>query len=90
MPYRFLSSKKKKIFLQKGLTRREGCAIITSANERTQGLLVLPAGVAEQADARDLKSRDTKVSYRFDPGHRHQGMLKIEAHKAPHSQNIAG
>ena len=29
------------------------------------------AGVAEQADARDLKSRDTKVSYRFDPGHRH-------------------
>ena len=30
------------------------------------------AGVAEQADARDLKSRDTKVSYRFDPGHRHQ------------------
>ncbi len=29
------------------------------------------AGVAEQADARDLKSRDTRVSYRFDPGHRH-------------------
>ena len=39
-----------------------------------KGLLVLPAGVAEQADARDLKSRDTKVSYRFDPGHRHQGI----------------
>ena len=30
------------------------------------------AGVAELADARDLKSRDTKVSYRFDPGFRHQ------------------
>ncbi len=29
------------------------------------------AGVAEQADARDLKSRDAKASYRFDPGHRH-------------------
>ena len=29
------------------------------------------AGVAELADARDLKSRDTKVSYRFDPGYRH-------------------
>ena len=34
------------------------------------------AGVAEQADARDLKSRDTKVSYRFDPGHRHHRGIK--------------
>ena len=32
---------------------------------------VCDAGVAEQADARDLKSRDAKASYRFDPGHRH-------------------
>ncbi len=30
------------------------------------------AGVAELADARDLKSRETRVSYRFKPGHRHQ------------------
>ena len=29
------------------------------------------AGMAELADARDLKSRDTWVSYRFDPGFRH-------------------
>ena len=29
------------------------------------------AGVAELADALDLKSNDTRVSYRFDPGHRH-------------------
>ncbi len=29
------------------------------------------AGVAELADARDLKSRDTRVSYRFETGHRH-------------------
>ena len=36
----------------------------------------LYAGVAEQADARDLKSRDTKVSYRFDPGHRHHNGKK--------------
>ncbi len=36
------------------------------------------AGVAEQADATDLKSVDTKVSYRFDPGHRHQrGIVKM-------------
>ena len=32
---------------------------------------VCDAGVAELADARDLKSRDAKASYRFDPGHRH-------------------
>ena len=37
---------------------------------------MLYAGVAEQADARDLKSRDTKVSYRFDPGHRHHTVKK--------------
>ena len=30
------------------------------------------AGVAELADARDLKSRETRVSYRFEPGVRHQ------------------
>ena len=30
------------------------------------------AGMAELADARDLKSRGTKVPYRFDPGFRHQ------------------
>ena len=29
------------------------------------------AGVAELADARDLKSRETYISYRFDPGLRH-------------------
>ncbi len=32
----------------------------------------ISAGVAELADARDLKSRETRVSYRFKPGHRHQ------------------
>ena len=29
------------------------------------------AGVAELADARDLKSREERSSYRFDPGRRH-------------------
>ena len=33
------------------------------------------AGVAEQADAWDLKSCDTRVSYRFDPGLRHQSYI---------------
>ena len=30
------------------------------------------AGVAELADARDLKSREVHPSYRFDSGHRHE------------------
>ena len=30
-----------------------------------------PAGVAELADARDLKSREVYPSYRFEPGFRH-------------------
>ena len=30
------------------------------------------AGMAELADARDLKSREIYFSYRFDPGFRHQ------------------
>ena len=29
------------------------------------------AGLAELADARDLKSREINISYRFDPGFRH-------------------
>ena len=31
-----------------------------------------PAGMAKLADARDLKSRETNISYRFDSGFRHQ------------------
>ena len=33
---------------------------------------VVYAGMAELADARDLKSREIYFSYRFDPGFRHQ------------------
>ena len=65
--------KKEEKFFKKGLTKERGCAIISNANRKDASLLVLPAGVAEQADARDLKSRDARASYRFDPGHRHQG-----------------
>ena len=35
------------------------------------------AGVAELADARDLKSRETHLSYRFDPGRRHYKQQKV-------------
>ena len=52
---------------KKGLTNGMEYDIITFANRRERIL----AGVAELADARDLKSRDAKASYRFDPGHRH-------------------
>ena len=32
------------------------------------------AGMAELADARDLKSREIHISYRFDPGFRHHNI----------------
>ena len=38
----------------------------------------LYAGVAELADARDLKSRGTQIPYRFDPGFRHQLYRGVE------------
>ena len=69
--------KKRKRFFKKDLTKSIVCAIISNANRKDASLLVLPAGVAEQADARDLKSRDARASYRFDPGHRHQGTENI-------------
>ena len=56
---------------KKGLTNPIRCGIIGNANRTGAQTLGAIAGVAELADARDLKSRDTKVSYRFDPGHRH-------------------
>ncbi len=63
-----------KYFFKKGLTTVKSCDIIA---ERTKGESEPSpsrrfAGMAELADARDLKSRDTRVSYRFDPGFRHQ------------------
>ena len=41
---------------------------MSNAEENT----VAYAGMAELADARDLKSREINFSYRFDPGFRHQ------------------
>ena len=74
--------KKEERFFKKGLTNGIVCAIINNANRKDASLLVLPAGVAEQADARDLKSRDARASYRFDPGHRHQGTKYISRSRA--------
>ena len=54
-----------------GLTPDKICGIITNANREKERSDRRVAGVAELADARDLKSRDAKASYRFDPGHRH-------------------
>ena len=36
------------------------------------------AGMAELADARDLKSREIQLSYRFDPGFRHHLYRGVE------------
>ena len=47
------------------------------------------AGVAEQADATDLKSVDTKVSYRFDPGHRHQRGHRGDAERGSRAERRA-
>ena len=38
----------------------------------------LYAGVAELADARDLKSRGTQIPYRFEPGFRHHIYRGVE------------
>ena len=64
---------------KKGLTRGNRRGIINDANRKTgsESSKVSDAGVAELADARDLKSRDTRVSYRFDPGHRHHRKKNI-------------
>ena len=64
------------LFYKKGLTREKRYDIIS---ESQAGFLmsVASAGVAELADARDLKSRDTRVSYRFETGHRHHTISYI-------------
>ena len=69
--------KKDEKFFQKGVDKRKGVCYNKQCEPKGRSLLVLPAGVAEQADARDLKSRDARASYRFDPGHRHQGTKYI-------------
>ncbi len=42
-----------------------------SSRGKTEASIQCCAGVAELADARDLKSRVTRVTYRFKPGLRH-------------------
>ena len=53
---------------KKGLTLYKSSVIIYEQLGRPVGL---DAGMAELADARDLKSREIYFSYRFDPGFRH-------------------
>ena len=68
----------RKLFRRNLLTKGPRCAILSWQQGRTPW--DSRAGVAELADARDLKSRETKVSYRFEPGVRH----------FPSESNIAG
>ena len=49
------------------------------------------AGVAEQADALDLKSNVAKATYRFDPGHRHhiyRGVEQLVARRAHNPEAV--
>ena len=68
------------------LTRRKICDIIIMR----KSVALCLAGVAEQADATDLKSVDTKVSYRFDPGHRHQRGHRRDAREREPSRAARG
>ena len=43
--------------------------------------------MAKLADARDLKSRDTRVSYRFDPGFRHHYIAEWSSPVARRAHN---
>ena len=43
--------------------------------------------MAEQADARDLKSRGTYIPYRFDPGFRHQNIAEWSSLVARRAHN---
>ena len=60
---------KSDVFLFSLLTNSPQSGIIVRQQGKPPG--ESSAGVAELADARDLKSRDTRVSYRFEPGVRH-------------------
>ena len=45
------------------------------------------AGMAELADARDLKSREINISYRFDPGFRHHNIAEWSSLVARRAHN---
>ncbi len=67
------------IFFKKLLTKEFQCDIIVKQQRDGLSCFVtrtgVCAGVAELADARDLKSRVTKVTYRFEPGVRHSLLI---------------
>ena len=48
---------------------------------------VVFAGMAELADARDLKSREIYFSYRFDPGFRHHSIAEWSSLAARRAHN---
>ena len=49
--------------------------LVLGSNPSGPTIFTTLAGVAEQADAQDLKSCETHISYRFDPGPRHHFLL---------------
>ena len=74
-----LSGDRRQKVPQKGLTKPKNRVIIIK-HQRSEHY----AGMAELADARDLKSREIFFSYRFDPGFRHHiaGWSSLVARRA--------
>ena len=64
--------------LKKVLTNRINRDIIFKHPRKGHIERRLYAGVAELADARDLKSRGTQIPYRFEPGFRHHIYRGVE------------
>ena len=75
-------------FLKKVLTKGRERGIIIR-QQRDVPVTGVCAGVAELADARDLKSRVTKVTYRFEPGVRHS-LLATEYRGVEQSGSSSG
>ena len=66
------------------LTFANRSAIIVKQSEANHGR---NAGMAELADARDLKSREIFFSYRFDPGFRHHNIAEWSSLVARRAHN---
>ena len=73
------------IFFKKGIDKIAKRCYNVLAVWKTYGRIY--AGMAELADARDLKSREIYFSYRFDPGFRHHHIAEWSSLVARRAHN---
>ena len=73
------------IFFKKGIDKMAKRCYNVLAVWKTYGRIY--AGMAELADARDLKSREIYFSYRFDPGFRHHHIAEWSSLVARRAHN---